>query len=450
MIDSSRASTSIKLLLSLVVFGCSLYYFGALEASTLIQHEDEKGIFVGNFLENEANGDFDGESITSLCSAKNWTKGLVFNCDAPSGGIGVVRNVHLNCIRFAMEAGAELIIPEIVRRDDKNIAKVVPDPKGAQRGEPPDYFYDRGHLNWALSTFCPQMKVYWSIDELFDTPVARSIPFRLDDLGLDRVDQTVIAQPENWASEFNKYLDFKSNPKTRLYPFMVNVAQTRYVWPTSYDSPAFVRSLGRILRFRKDVRELAASVFFSLRKRLDESRGGQGVEGNSDTNSTLGFVGVHLHEQEDLWDSNIPSYEEQAEHYLHYMVESRNPFAYLAPGITAEHVTSFTERSREVNITVVTKRDLLDPDEIGYLSNLSWDQQSLVDYELLLRADRMVGSSGSSFPWSIALRRGTAGGTMGSQAGSSEDSQIRWQDARSAIMGKADDYNKNMEKTTWP
>ncbi|KAK8020952.1 hypothetical protein PG990_006090 [Apiospora arundinis] len=335
----------------------------------------------------------------------------------PSGGIGVVRNVHLNCIRFAMEAGAELIIPEIVRRDDKNIAKVVPDPKGAQRGEPPDYFYDRDHLNWALSTFCPQMKVYWSIDELFDAPVARSIPFRLDDLGLDRVDQTVIAQPENWASEFNKYLDFKSNPKTRLYPFMVNVAQTRYVWPTSYDSPAFVRSLGRILRFRRDVRELGASIFFSLRKRLDESRGGQGVEGNSDTNSTLGFVGVHLYEQEDFWD---------------------------------KHVTSFTERGREVNITVVTKRDLLDPDEIGYLSNLSWDQQSLVDYELLLRADRMVGSSGSSFPWSIALRRGTAGGTAGSQAGSSEDSQIRWQDARSAIMGRADDYNKNMEKATWP
>jgi len=107
MLDSSRASTSIKLLLSLLVFGCSLYYFGVLELSAYIEVEDEKSLFVRSFLESEAGGDFDGEPIASMCSAKNWTGGLVFNCDAPSGGIGVVRNVHLNCIRFAIEAGGQ-------------------------------------------------------------------------------------------------------------------------------------------------------------------------------------------------------------------------------------------------------------------------------------------------------------------------------------------------------
>lgn len=107
MLDSSRASTSLKLVLSLLVFGCSLYYFGFLELSAGIGDEDEKSLFVDSFLESEADGDFDGEPIASLCSAKNWTEGMVFNCDAPSGGIGVVRNVHLNCIRFAIEAGGQ-------------------------------------------------------------------------------------------------------------------------------------------------------------------------------------------------------------------------------------------------------------------------------------------------------------------------------------------------------
>ncbi|KAK8049533.1 hypothetical protein PG994_011263 [Apiospora phragmitis] len=313
MLDSSRASSSpIKLLLSLIIFSWSLYYLGFLEVFADV--EDEKVLFVGNFLESEADGDFDGEPIASLCSARNWTEGLVFNCDAPSGGIGVVRNVHLNCIRFAIEA-VELIIPEIVRRDDRDIAKFLPSPRGPQRGAPPDYFYDRRHLNWTLSTFCPQIKVYWSIDELFDTPMASPISLRLNHLGLSRVDRTVLAQPEIWASQFTKYLDYKSNPKTRLWPFRVNVAQTR-----------------------EDVRELAASAFFSMQNRLDESRGGQG-EGDT---SALGFVGVHLHAQEDFWDADFPPYEEQAAHHLRYMVESKYPFAYLAPGATAAHVTSFT------------------------------------------------------------------------------------------------------------
>ncbi|KAK8056300.1 hypothetical protein PG993_001527 [Apiospora rasikravindrae] len=265
------------------------------------------------------------------------------------------------------------------------IAKFLPNPKGPQRGAPPDYFYVRRHLNWILSTFCPHMKVYWSIDELFDTPVASPISLRLHELRLRRVDRTVLAQPEKWASQFTGYMDYTSDPKTRLWPFRVNVAQTRYVWPTSYDSPAFVRSFERILRFQEDVRELAAPTFFSMQKML-ESRGGQG-ESNT---STLGFVGVHLRAQENFWETNFPPYEEQAAHYLRYMVESRYPFAYLAPGATVEHVTSFTERAREFNITVVTKRDLLDSDE---LSGRSWDQQTLVDYEILLRADRMVGIS---------------------------------------------------------
>lgn len=106
MLDQVRAlSSSIKLLLVLVISGWSLYYIGFLEVSA--DEKSERVLFVGDFLESEADGDFDGEPIASLCSAKNWTESLIFNCDAPTGGIGVVRNVHLNCIRSAIEAGGQ-------------------------------------------------------------------------------------------------------------------------------------------------------------------------------------------------------------------------------------------------------------------------------------------------------------------------------------------------------
>lgn len=106
MLNQARAwPSSIKLLLTLVITGWSLYSIGFLEVSA--DGKNEKVLFVGDFLESKADDDFDGEPIASLCWAKNWTGGLVFNCDAPTGGIGVVRNVHLNCIRFAIEAGGQ-------------------------------------------------------------------------------------------------------------------------------------------------------------------------------------------------------------------------------------------------------------------------------------------------------------------------------------------------------
>lgn len=65
----------------------------------------EEASFIKQALQTEIDGPFDGEWISRLCNSRAWVPGLIAKCDAPQGGIGNVRNVFLNCIRFAIEAG---------------------------------------------------------------------------------------------------------------------------------------------------------------------------------------------------------------------------------------------------------------------------------------------------------------------------------------------------------
>lgn len=112
MLDSSRFFTYSKIALPLAILFWSLWYLGT--ARTLSYGDEvlrnlrgEKATFVNDFLAHEIEGPFDGEPIRKLCASKKWTKDLILSCDPVPGGLGQVRNAHLNCIRFAIEAGGE-------------------------------------------------------------------------------------------------------------------------------------------------------------------------------------------------------------------------------------------------------------------------------------------------------------------------------------------------------
>lgn len=64
-----------------------------------------KEIYIQDFLATEIDGPFDNTALKKMCADKSWTPGLTIKCEAPAGGIGNVRNVFLNCIRYAIEAG---------------------------------------------------------------------------------------------------------------------------------------------------------------------------------------------------------------------------------------------------------------------------------------------------------------------------------------------------------
>lgn len=56
-------------------------------------------------------------AIKSVCRTTQWNESLVFTCNESFGGIGNIRNSLLLCVRFAMQAGAALVLPQILIRD---------------------------------------------------------------------------------------------------------------------------------------------------------------------------------------------------------------------------------------------------------------------------------------------------------------------------------------------
>ncbi|TDZ23922.1 hypothetical protein Cob_v002618 [Colletotrichum orbiculare MAFF 240422] len=399
----------------------------------------DRNVFITDFLEHEVDGKFKGEAIQELCTSRKWVPGLVMGCENARGGVGLVRNAILHCVRFAIEAGAELIIPDIIPRSDESLKDVTSSPP-----VPFDYLFDNDHFHQVLGTLCPQMKLYSSFNELYNIPeVASAIEFSIPETNQEWVNQTVLADPRNWNVKFREFLDKKSPPEGREYPMRVHLKHTVWVWPTANDTAAVASSFGRILRFRPDARKLAASALFTLSHRYKLNIDPR-VNYRADS-----FAGIHLHTEEDVNDK-IPDYVTQAADYFHFLSEANAPVAFLASGATEKNVTSFQQRAEDFNVTVVTKTDLLDDEELEALDDLSWDQRALVDYEIMLRAGVVAGLGSNSFAWNLALRRAYAFGAGPEAVPHPAGSAIAWKDDFTTLYGKHEDHEDAMRATIWP
>ncbi|KAJ0158756.1 hypothetical protein CTA2_10961 [Colletotrichum tanaceti] len=443
MITSTSMSQLVKLAGPLVLILWSVWYLGISrqQVQTITRaFRNQRELFIKDFLEHEVDGRFDGAAIESLCAGKQWTPGLIMSCDAGPGGIGDVRNAHLHCLRFAIEAGAALILPEIIPRSEDDIKSI-----NGRPGVPLDYYFDMDHLRNALATHCPQMKVYESMDDLYNVPEAVSaLQFSIGDTNDNWLNGNVMAEPGRWHQQFHEFLDEKLPVKKRTNPFRVHLKRTQWTWPTAKDTAPVASSFGRMLRIRPDARRLAASALFTLGSRFRL---------NLDPRTRhhpASFVGVHLRTEENV-DDKYPDYTTQAANYLHCLSESQSRIAFLATGATRDNVTAFVDRAADFNVTVVTKLDILDAEEQAVLRKLSWDQQGLIDYEIMLRAGLVAGVSASGFAWNLALRRSYAfgEGPLKSASSSSNVETIAWKDDYTILYGKHDNAFA-MKSTIWP
>ena len=70
-----------------------------------------KSAFIDSISATEIDGPFDNSNLIELCASRKWVEGLIFKCEAYGGGIVEARNVVLNCLRFAIEAGGSSSSP---------------------------------------------------------------------------------------------------------------------------------------------------------------------------------------------------------------------------------------------------------------------------------------------------------------------------------------------------
>lgn len=347
---------------------------------------------------------FIGWPLARVCRETEWVDGLVFVCDNNSGGIGNIRGYVLTCVRYAIDAGATgLVMPRIRTRSEDDLADIM---RGYRDF---DYFFDTDHFRTSLTAHCPRMTIYDNPQDIpnFKEPYRpESITPRLelgsrggcDQRDLNRHTDLFGARFRQWLLDKARQFDL---PRTSPgHPRVVRLnwgVQLEY--PVYRDGPEFAATYGGLLRFREDILQLGMRTAAALRRSATAATSGEGP-------ATAGFAGFHLRTESDALGA-WPSFEHQSAAYLHGAATRGFKVAYLATG-NATEASKFAERAwAEHRIVIKTKHDLLGRlgQELQDLEALTWDQQALVDFVVLLESDFFFGVNPSSFSINVALKR---------------------------------------------
>lgn len=338
-------------------------------------------------------------AIQSVCATTQWTPGLVFTCDESGGGVGNLRNSILNCVRYAIEAGAALTIPRIVLRDAHDISKIW----NAEKTDL-DYIFDRQHFVTSLATACPQLRLFDTVKSVPKHDQAHEPLALLPESIVEEVPKTGLAHPEQWRDAFDNWLVQHATPSADA-PMIINLARSYLQYPIYHDGASFALNFGGILSFLPPAHALAQAVLRSLSTTYAL---------NIDFSAPVArdaFFGVHLRTEEDAvkgWppgDWEYSRYATQSRLFLEQAPRSHTSVIYVASGDATEVAKFATDAREGHNLTVTTKFDLLHGEELEALRTLAWDQQALVDFLVLLRATDFAGVAHSSFAWNIALKR---------------------------------------------
>lgn len=60
----------------------------------------------------------DSPAIRDVCAKSAFNESIAFICDDSPGDVAEVRNSILNCVRYAIAAGANIVMPKIIMRED--------------------------------------------------------------------------------------------------------------------------------------------------------------------------------------------------------------------------------------------------------------------------------------------------------------------------------------------
>ncbi|RDW92369.1 hypothetical protein BP5796_01763 [Coleophoma crateriformis] len=446
-----------KLAIALVSFVSIVYFFFFRSDNTYQQRlesiytsagntygsavKGKQATFVKNFFESEIDGPINLEPIKFVCDGKRWNTSIIVQCELPHGGIASVRNTFLNCVRYTIEIGGAFMLPQVVNRD------VTPKHMVPEIAQDMSYFFDKEHFIDSMTKACPQMRIYRSMDELWNVPTTqKAYEIQPEALTKDFAPPGVLKKPEAWRDLFKSWLQVavKFTP-TDDKPIIVKLKQPFLQFPLRYDRGEFVMSFGRILRFREDARFIAANVLYAL-----------GEHFNIDLDPTKSirpqkFYGAHLRNEDDA----ATPVKEQINSVVKVATEMSLKNLYFS-AMASENTTAFVTKAASQNISLACKESLLM--EPGYepikleLAKLTWDQQAMVDYEVFLRSSFFSGVKESVFAWNIAMRRHIANGEgtwMTGEAMKPKGGPLSFLDKLSIILGTESDWGRVLE-SLWP
>jgi len=279
-----------------------------------------------------------------------------------------------------------------------------------------DYLFDLQHFIQSFTSACPQVHLYLDREELRNAhpnitgidspPESQLTPEQLPDMQFHPMAVSVIANVEIWRAKFDEWMKGWQPAFSLETPIVITIRSESLPllrFPINYDPPAFIATFGRLIKTRWDIRSVAGAVLFSL-----SEKGGLNLDVSQPGIEKGKFYGVHLRTDQDAINVNWPGYDMQSKNYLLGGKKSGLKSMYLASG-NPEDSAKFRKEAKKIGITGGMKSDLLARPgfevENQRMMNMTWDQQGIIDYEVLLRCSAFSGVFESSYSWAISNRR---------------------------------------------
>ena len=405
------------------------------------EKQDVQSVFLREAIKVEFPAPIDYQPMREVCARTTFQPGLLFSCEGQHGGVGMVRNQILRCIRYAIQGGAAIVVPSMALRNAKDLSDIE-----TTTEVPLEYLLDRDAFLTHLSEGCPGMNIYEHADDFpfYEQRTREPLAMIGSQFEPDHPREG-LRHPDKWRQSFDQWLDQQSVQIRADAPIHIKMGQSFLEYPVRDDGDAFVREFGKILSFRNDTRALAAKVLYELNERFSLS-----IDPKKAINEGA-FYGAHLRLEEDaIWawppeEWRFSRIEEQFEEQFQNIERTGLSVVYVASGnqtvvdLFAESLRqrlATTSTSEQRNVTVVTKHDLLEGSDRLELDNLPFDQQALVDFLIMFKASAFMGVAHSSFPWTVALRRHE----LSKYASYANQGSDLLRDEYSVIMGMEADY----------
>ena len=416
--------------------------------------EGEDSVFLRHAMNVEFPAPIDYTPIHSVCtqSPNNFRPGLLFSCEEQHGGVGMVRNQILKCIRYAIHGGGSLVIPSMAKRNPKDISDIETSNEVSL-----EYLFDRSAFIEHLTASCPGMRLYNHASDFpaYENRARKNRPLQLaGDQFEPNHPRTGLSDPWSWRESFENWVREQDVEITPEEPVHVRIGQAYLEYPVHNDSLSFASEFGKILSFRADTRALAAQVLLALDQRFE-----LGIDPERPINEKS-FFGAHLRLEKDAVEAWSPEegwrfsrMEDQFKEVWGEIRGSGMEVVYVACGdqsivdkFSKYIATTIKEEGKEMNISVVTKYTLLGGHDLARLNALTFDQQALVDFLIMFKAGFFMGVAHSSFPWTVALRRHELSVFRAMEGEEKEDGGFAnlgsdlLRDELSVIMGMRRDY----------
>ncbi|KAG4416280.1 hypothetical protein IFR04_010561 [Cadophora malorum] len=393
----------------------------------------------------------DSWELREICSSTEWNSSLILTCDDNRGGVGHVRNSILNCVRFAIGAGAGLVLPNIPLRDVEEMTAGAADTgDDIERRHGPgrqgmDYMFDKNHFVDSLRKSCPELVLVRHMEATTSNRRRSLLPESL----FSNIPASGIEQPEEWRDRLNIWIEKYMSPEPAAEPVIVDLDQSVLHYPIYSDGQTLAHTFGDILKFRPDIRQMATKVLKGIAHSHDHEAG-IAVQ-TFDISSPIlnpSFIGVHLGTENPLAERHevdvmYSHFEAQAAAYIEQATTSKIPIMYVASGNLPE-VNKLVKEAKEWNVEVTHKEDVLQGKDADALAKLTWDQRALVDYLVLLKGQEFAGVGHSSFSWNIMLKRHQ----IGDGAGASLGNEV-YRDGLSTLYGVRSSYVES-SGCMWP